>query len=593
MMLCAHAAPYVVDFDDHQAELALSHKLQTLEDRDSRFNVGTLLAEPHTWGDHHSDTLNLGFSRSTWWVRVGLHNATATEATRVLDTGTPLQDEVDIYIVRAGNLVTQQVLTGDRRPFNTRPVLTRIPILPIRFGPGEQLDVYVRLATHDGLQEAVDLKLWQPKAHATHLQTSTMALGLYYGALCAVLLYNLFLFVSTRERGFGLYVVYVAAFVIWSFTFRGFAFQYWWPDAPVFNNQILPIAAAACYFTFGLFTIHYLDTRRNVPLWLHRTLVGATWGSGLCITPAFFNYYALSFAVSIPFGVVLMVTANVTGCLMTIRGSRPARYFLIAFTLLGLGVMLYYLRLLGAVPPNAVTENFLQLGSGLEVLLLAFGLAAQMNTLKADKLKAERDALAAQTALTNELESLVNLRTVALEAANQYLADLTITDALTGAYNRRHFNTLFESEVARHSRYRTPIAFCLLDIDNFKLYNDNYGHPAGDEVLKQVSQTVRSLLPRAGDLFFRVGGEEFAILLNMDDPFEKVQSFVEHIRAELEKLRIPHAASPYGVVTASFGLVLLSQDTPVISSADVYATADKLLYEAKHTGRNRVVTQVC
>src|SRR5690606_3967516 len=98
------------------------------------------------------------------------------------------------------------------------------------------------------------------------------------------------------------------------------------------------------------------------------------------------------------------------------------RYFLIAFTLLALGVMLYYAQLVGALPSNAITENFLQIGSALEVLLLAFGLADQMNTLKADKLRAERKALAAQTVLNDELEALVQQRTAALEAASQRLA---------------------------------------------------------------------------------------------------------------------------------------------------------------------------
>jgi diguanylate cyclase (GGDEF)-like protein len=589
--LAVHAAPRVVDLRTEQADVALSPHLQTLEDPGSRFTLTTLLTAQQPWADYHRDTLNFGFSRSTWWVRVVLHNASSTDMARVISLGTPLQDEVDLYLLRGEGLPPQHFVAGDRQPFGARPVHTRVPSVPLRFAPGEQVQVYVRLATHDGLHEAVALKVWQPAAYATQLQTETLALGLYYGALGAVLLYNLFLFASTRQRGFGIYVAYMSAFLVWSFTFRGYAFQYWWPDAPVFNNQVLPIAAAACYFTFGIFSMSYLNTRSNVPRWMHLSLMAVTWGNVLAAMPALFNHYALSFAASIPCGLVMILSAMGAGLHMIRKGSRPARYFIIAFALLAVGVILYYLRLLGMVPSNIVTENFLQVGSALEAMLLAFGLADQMNTLKADKLHAEGEALAAQTALNDELESLVAQRTTALEKANKRLADMAITDELTGAYNRRQFNVALDAEVSRHARHQSSLAFCLLDVDNFKLYNDTHGHQAGDAVLQTLSSVVRGQLRRAGDQFFRLGGEEFGILLGVSEPDDQPQVFIEHIRREIEQMGMAHPGNPHGVVTASFGLVLLPQGAATVKAADIYARADKLLYEAKHAGRNRVVVQ--
>ena len=591
-MPMAHAEPpTALTLSGHKTEVALGRHLQTFEDSQHQLTITTLISQPIAWAAHPSDSVNFGFSRSTWWLRLPLRNGEAKPVSWVLDLSNPLQDETDIHIVRSGGQLDPAIMTGDRRPFASRLALTRIPQVPIHFAPGESLEVYIRLGTHDGLHEALLLNLWQPAAYATQVQTETTALGVYYGALIAVLLYNLFLYVSTRDRGFGLYTIYIVSFFIWSFTFRGFAYQYWWPNSPNFNNQILPIAAAACFFTFGQFSMYYLHTRRNVKAWMHKLLICATWGSLLSVTPAIFNHYALSFAISSPFGIILMVSAISAGISMMRQGSRPARYFLIAFSLLSIGVMLYYLRVLGVVPSNAITENFLQIGSGLEVMLLAFGLADQMNTLKADKLNAERAALQAQTTLNNDLELLVKNRTEALEAANQRLADLAITDALTGAYNRRHFDSVFEAEVARQSRQRTPMAFCLLDIDNFKLYNDHYGHPAGDEVLKQVASTMIKRLRREGDMFFRVGGEEFAMLLNVDEPRDKARIYVESLCAELQQLGIPHEGNTARVVTASFGLVLFSGETTTKSPADIYAIADKLLYQAKHAGRNQVQTE--
>jgi len=206
----------------------------------------------------------------------------------------------------------------------------------------------------------------------------------------------------------------------------------------------------------------------------------------------------------------------------------------------------------------------------------------------------ENKSLAKNLKVLNEnLENLVRQRTAALEAINLRLADMAVTDELTGAYNRRHFNAVFGAELSRRSRSRSPMAFCILDIDNFKLYNDTYGHQAGDEVLQRLSQAVRGKMKRAGDEFFRLGGEEFGILLIGNEHPPLAQAFVESIRETIEKLLIPHAKSPHLVVTASFGLVLLSKDNQsIVRPEDIYVAADNLLYQAKENGRNCVVVQV-
>lgn len=587
----AHAVPIEVALTGMERQVNLGLNSQLLEDAPGHLQLAEVRNRDRDWSAFHGDTFNLGFSRSAWWVRIRLHHTGDQPIRRILDVGTPLQDEIDFYVVRPDGTVVQHVLTGDRHPFSTRPIHSRVPTFQIDLQPGQTLDLYVRLASHDGLLEAVSLQLWHPDQHVQAVQAETMAFGLYYGALGTVLLYNLFLFLSTRQRSFGWYCAYVSAFLFWSFAFRGYAFQYWWPDAPNFNNQILPLAAAACYCLFGVFMVSYLQTGSRAPRLMHRVMILAVVGNVICVSPALFDYYALSFALSIPFGSLQIIMALVIGTWLSLRGYRPARYFIIAFFCLAVGVVLYYLRILGAVPSNIITENFLQIGSALEVLLLAFGLADQMNTLRADKLQAERQALAAQEALTTELESLVQRRTRALELANQRLAEMAITDELTGAYNRRHFNAAFQAEVARHRRNGTPVALCMIDIDQFKLYNDRYGHLAGDHVLQRVADVIQRNLQRAGDQFFRLGGEEFAILLSVDEPPEKIMPFVDKIRADIEALGIPHEPAHHHVITASFGLVWVGPQSTLVRAEDVYAAADTLLYQAKSEGRNRLVSR--
>jgi len=194
---------------------------------------------------------------------------------------------------------------------------------------------------------------------------------------------------------------------------------------------MLPISVAAIFFTFGIFSSHYLGTRRSLPRWVHRTFVVTTWACTLGVIPALFNVYALSFATILPFGMALMLTALVSGVVLMRRGSRPARYFVIAFVLLSLATWCIFIGLLGR-GVQCLRRELLAARLCVGVLLLAFGLADQMNTLKAEKLSAERGLLAAQAALNVELETLVGKRTAELEAANQKLTDLAITDTLTG-----------------------------------------------------------------------------------------------------------------------------------------------------------------
>lgn len=572
-------------------ELDLGPVMDLLEDTSGQMTLEQVRAPAQPWEPHFGRSLSPGLSHSAWWARVRLRNVgSQAMGGYVVDTAEALQDYVDFYVATPGGKVISQAHTGDRRPFAARPIATRAPAMPLAIAPGETVEIYLRLGTHDGLHEVMVPKLWSAQAYARATQTETLGFGLYYGVMVAMLLYNAFLFASARLPAFGYYVAYVLAFLIWGFSFRGYAFQYFWPQSPSFNNQMLPIITAACHWTFALFLVRYLDMRRQGPRWLHRAVVLTILANMLCMVPPLFGLYAWSFKLSIPCSAVTSLLGLVAGWIFVVRlRSRPARYFLIAFAVLGIGVWLYYMRVLGLLPPSFWTEGMLQVGSALEVLLLGFGLADQMNTLKAEKLDAEHRALEAQTALAHELEALVRERTGALEDANKRLADMAITDELTGAFNRRHFNAVFEQELARRSRQRTTLALCLFDVDLFKAYNDRYGHQAGDLALQRVAATVRDHLRRTGDQLFRLGGEEFGVLLVIEEPHEHVPTFIERIRAGIEAMSIQHAMSGDGVLTASFGLVMLGGDSGLTRPQEIYALADELLYAAKNQGRNRVV----
>ncbi len=174
-----------------------------------------------------------------------------------------------------------------------------------------------------------------------------------------------------------------------------------------------------------------------------------------------------------------------------------------------------------------------------------------------------------------ELESLHR----ELESRNHRLADLALTDPLTGLRNRRHFHDLFDAHFTAAARHDAPLTIILLDVDHFKRYNDTLGHPAGDVVLSTVASILRQNV-RDRDLVARSGGEEFVVLLPGGDPDEGRQM------AERLRTRIARYDWPDLPVTASFGVATMGRSTPIPSI--LLDQADRALYASKHTGRDRV-----
>ncbi len=163
-----------------------------------------------------------------------------------------------------------------------------------------------------------------------------------------------------------------------------------------------------------------------------------------------------------------------------------------------------------------------------------------------------------------------------------------ITDALTHIYNRRYFDIVFDRQYHKSLLEKLPFSFLMIDIDNFKKYNDNYGHQKGDEALKSVAAGLKSVLKRESDYLFRLGGEEFAILL-YDTPQSYIEALLDDIHQAIKDLNILHEYnSDIGRLTISVGVTTaLSLDD--VSKFDIYNSADKALYEAKAAGRNRTV----
>lgn len=196
-----------------------------------------------------------------------------------------------------------------------------------------------------------------------------------------------------------------------------------------------------------------------------------------------------------------------------------------------------------------------------------------------------------QLAVRERIEASLRLASMELQRANADLAARAAQDGLTGLANRRCFDETLAHELGRAQRSGHAVSLIMLDVDFFKKFNDQYGHVAGDACLQAVAGAVARSVGRAEDLAARYGGEEFAVIMPGTSA-AGAREVAEAIRAAVEALRIPHAASANGVVTVSLGAATLrpGQERRTDSS-ELIREADALLYQSKNSGRNRVSTQ--
>jgi len=230
----------------------------------------------------------------------------------------------------------------------------------------------------------------------------------------------------------------------------------------------------------------------------------------------------------------------------------------------------------GVSPLRAATpaDTVLLLQEYLAVLAFSsLALAALLQELRATHDELDR--------LSRELEARVEARTHELQEANERLEELASIDSLTGASNRRHFMELAKAEISRAKRQGLPLSVIMLDIDFFKSINDRYGHEIGDKVLVALAATIHATL-RGGDIFARMGGEEFIVMLPGQGLTEALP-MAERLRLLIAQNEVPGCPAR---ITVSAGLAGLENESDEI--VDLLRRADRGLYRAKNQGRNQV-----
>ncbi|MBB1087178.1 GGDEF domain-containing protein [Lysobacter sp. SG-8] len=520
-------------------ELPLSHQLQVLEDPQHGLDLASAM-QSRDFAPPPGDRTNFGFSRSTWWVRIDLGNPTGTPVRLVLRQDYPLIDTIDLWQVQDGQ-IQGDVATGDRRPFDSRPIGTRDFLFPLEVAPGSTQQVYLRMRTSGSMN--IGLSLVDPSTLVEGQDVRQLGFGLYFGGFFVLIAYNIFIFLAVRDRPFSYYLLYVLSYGLYFSIIDGLAFQYFWPGQPAWGNTSL-VVMLALTLLFGMrFTRSFLDTPQLTPRldWVARALE-------VLSVVAFAGAFLLDYnQIIVPISyLTIAITAMIItmGIIGVLHGSVSARYFMIAWGVLLSAVMVFMAKSFGWLPHNPFTQNAFQIGSLLEMVLLSLALAHRVREIN----------------------------------------HLSRTDALTQLPNRRTFDEALDREFERHLQRGQPVAVLVADIDHFKQVNDTHGHAFGDKVLRRAAKALADHVGASGGrrMAFRYGGEEFAVLLPGEDGAqarETAEALRRAVEQELAAL-IP--------VTISIGGASTGDGTHENHHA-LFSAADRALYAAKRAGRNRVM----
>ncbi|OUS40597.1 hypothetical protein A9R00_05210, partial [Oleispira antarctica] len=553
-----------IDVNSVDSGAGINRYVEFFEDKYTDLSLTEIINQELPWSSHNEDELSFGYTQSAYWFRFLVENNSDNDVDRLLELSYPVLDDVRITVIDADSMqVVSEITLGDKLEFSERAIIHRHFMVPLSIAANKKEIWYVRIQTSSAMQ--VPMSLWEERDFFIQDQSRMMGLGLYYGIMFIMVLYNLFVFVSVREANYLYYVFYVASMAGFLASLQGLSFQYLWPTATSWNDSVIVILLACVVLFASIFTRNFLFLAQDKNRINHCFSIVIALSVLIIVLANFFPYH-LMIKLIIPVAVVGISLMIYSGIMRWNQGYSSARYYTIAWSSMLLGGVILALNKFTIIPRNFFTENAVQFGSAMEVILLSFALADRLNQEKKERyeaqvsaLESERLANAAQAeALVHEreareaqdraleiqrkanetLEVKVKERTTELERANEKLAHLSTTDGLTGLRNRRYFDEIITREFQRAIREQETLSILMLDIDLFKKVNDVHGHQAGDEVLIGVSQVLAKILNRKTDLVARYGGEEFAIILPNTD-LAGAYRVAEIARLEIER-RIHH-----------------------------------------------------
>ncbi len=451
-----------ISLDSKMDGIPLSRNIQYLEDLNGTISIKNLLLDAkktkkkYIWKQNTKKSLGFGYSSSTYWLKFKVQNKLNKKLDWFLEIDYPHLDLINIYSARNDNYVEKK--SGDKYNFSKRDVKYRNFIFNNKSNPNSITDYYIKIKSTSSM--SLPIYLWSKEEITNKITNEYLLLGIYFGIILIIAVYNFFIYFSTKDISYLFYVLWVAGYGLYQFAVNGLAYQYLWNESPVWANISLPFFISFGT-TFGLlFGKFFLSTHKTAPK-IDKLLIGLASITFLNTLLSFVLPYSIITRISVVSVIVMVVLLLVSGIVAFYNGYSSAKYYIIAWSTLLIGVAVFALKALGVLPSNVFTEWSQQIGSVIEVTLLSFALADKIKVTENEKKKAQRESF-----------DILNRYKMVIEGASEIIFTLDDDWKILSVNKavKKHFNMKPEMVVSKN----------LIDL----IYEDRDGKGRAKEIVR-------------------------------------------------------------------------------------------------------------
>ncbi|PKG83204.1 diguanylate phosphodiesterase [Colwellia sp. 75C3] len=499
------------------------------EDADKGHSFESIIKLPDAqWTKTEKGNISLGFSHSQLWLRLNINNAEIKTKNLVFEIAYPLLDDVIFYAIQPDGSV-RSLDIGDSKPFYPRDIEHPNMLFRFQLQAGENVDLYARIKTQGSM--ILPVRIWQENNFFEFAAKEQKFHFFYYGSLFIIILINLAIFFTLREKLYLYYSLATTGYILFFITFRGYGQQLFFPDLPAVNSQLFLSSMPFLALFSLLFAREFLQTKQHSRV-LDMALRGMIYFEYFNMVAAVFFDYNTAVRISAVSAVVLFVVLFFAGPISWWAKRRAGVFFTIAWIPLTIGFAATAGRSSGILQNNFFTEYAMQLGSGLEALILTLALA--------DRLYREReDKIIAQAAnIQKEQQRL---------AIQRQLSETMMRDPITNLANRNRFEVLANTMFSKHKHERFVIF--VARVTRINEITRTLGISSVERIFRTISERLNQSLsrmpgvvtsthsPGATDAIFQLTGDTFGVLIRQNifvKNREQYQSFTKKLSLPIE-----------------------------------------------------------
>lgn len=386
--------------------LGFSEYVEILEDAEGKMTLEDVIQSKDLFKTSELAIPNLGVSASTFWVKFKIKNESDVEDF-LLEYAYANVDEVYFYF--QGDENWEYVLITEEEVFSKRKYKQPNYLFDLHLPSGEEQTYYMKLKS--GQQIMLPLNIGPPAKIIESNNNRTIYIALYVGIMFVMFLYNFFVYLTVRDKSYIFYVLHTALVAVTQVTLLGYGFEYFWPNSPWFAKQSVSVISAAAGICAIEFFKVFLQTKMYVPK-LHKVSYLINLFYGACIALSLSENFNIAYNFNLLGAGIAAIYIMTVAVIIMLKGSRTALFYVIAWSVFIVGVVIYVMKDAGALPYTDFTVYVMPIGTGAETILLSFALADKISILKREKEASQAEALM----VSKENERIIKEQNITLEA---------------------------------------------------------------------------------------------------------------------------------------------------------------------------------